>query len=116
MSEVQIFGGPATRTLGELAAVAAGPLQRAGAERAVAFGSYARDTADAYSDLDLVVVLATDLPRLSRGPLVEELIEALPIAVDAVVLTPEEYQRGVDRGLGLFDHLSREGVTVYERS
>lgn len=115
MSEVLILRRPAAHTLDELSALAAGPLRRTGAERAVAFGSYARGSADAYSDLDLVVVIPTELPRLSRGPLVAELIEALPVAVDPIVLTPAEYEQGRRRGIGIFDGILREGVTIYEQ-
>lgn len=96
--------------------MAAGPLRKAGAQRAVAFGSYARGRADAYSDLDLVVVIPTDLPRLARGPLIAELLDALPVPVDPVVLTPAEYEEGLERGLGIFDQIRCEGVTIHERA
>lgn len=115
MSEVLILREPAAYALEELAGIAAEPLQRAGAERAVAFGSYARGEADAYSDLDLVVVIPTELPRLSRGNLVTALIDALPVATDPIVLTPAEYELGLERGIGIFDGIRREGVTIYER-
>lgn len=116
MTEVLILREPADQTLDELAAVAVGPLRRSGAERAVAFGSYARGVADAYSDLDLVVVVPTERPRLARGALVAELIEALPVAVDPIVLTPEEFEHGLEQGIGIFDGLRREGVTIYEQA
>lgn len=115
MSEVLILREPAAHSLEELAETAAEPLRRAGAERAVAFGSYARGEADAYSDLDLVVVIPTELPRLSRGSLVAELIEALPVATDPIVLTPAECEQGMEQGIGIFDGILREGVTIYER-
>ncbi|MDE0105194.1 MAG: hypothetical protein OXN89_22690, partial [Bryobacterales bacterium] len=42
----------ASWSLERLAEIAAPPLRRAGAERAIAFGSYARRAADSWSDLD----------------------------------------------------------------
>jgi predicted nucleotidyltransferase len=113
--EVTILRAPARATLAELTRLAAGPLARAGAERAVVFGSFARGDADGYSDLDLVVVLATDLPFVERGRLLGELVAALPLHVEILVYTPEEYARGMERGFGVFDALRREGVTIHER-
>lgn len=114
--EVTILQAPATHTLSELAQIAAEPLRRAGTERAIAFGSYARGTADGYSDLDLVVVLRTDRPRTERWPLLCEMLDALPVSVDLLVYTPEEFALGMERRLGIFDAIAREGILFYARS
>ena len=115
-SEVTVLQSPARHTLAELARIGAEPLRRAGAERAVAFGSYARGTADGYSDLDLVVVLSTDRPPTERWPLLRELLDALPVSVDLLVYTPEEFARGMERRVGIFDAIASEGVVLYARS
>lgn len=103
-------------SLAALAQRLAPPLAAIGCHRAVAFGSFARGEADGFSDLDLVVVVPTNLPRIDRGSLARGVVEALPVAADVVVLTPEEYARGLERGFGIFDAIAREGVTIYERS
>jgi predicted nucleotidyltransferase len=91
-------------------------LEAAGAERAVVFGSWARGPADGFSDLDLAVVLRTDLPPLDRPRLLDAVHGALPgIAVDLVVYTPEEWEQGLERGIDLFDSIQREGVTIHAR-
>ncbi len=115
-AEVTVVQAPAGYTLTELARIAAGPLRRAGAERAVAFGSYARGSADGYSDLDLAVVLRTDRPASERWPLLRELLDELPVSVDLLVYTPEEFELGMEQGLGVFDAIAREGVLLYARS
>jgi predicted nucleotidyltransferase len=114
-AEVTVLQSPATHTLAGLARIAAEPLRRSGAERAIAFGSYARGTADGYSDLDLVVVLRTDLPPAERWPLLRELLDALPVSVDLLVYTPEEFALGMERRIGIFDAIVREGVVLYAR-
>ena len=113
---VTILRGPARYTLAELAERARGPLAASGAERAVAFGSWARGTADAWSDLDLAVVLRTSLPPLERGWLLTELLDALPVGVDLFVYTPEEFALGLEERYGVFDAIAREGVILYARS
>ena len=115
-AEVTVVQSPAGYTLTELARIAAEPLRRSGAERAVAFGSYARGSADGYSDLDLVVVLRTHRPPSERWPLLTELLDALPVSVDLLVYTPEEFELGMERRLGVFDAIAREGVLLFARS
>ena len=113
--EVVVLRRPARTTLEELARLARASLEAAGAERAVAFGSWARGTADGYSDLDLAVVLRTDLPFVERGRLLGALVDALPVGVDLLVYTPEEFARGLRSRRGVFDAIAREGVTIHER-
>jgi predicted nucleotidyltransferase len=111
--DVTIFRAPARWTLAELARMAAEPLRRAGAVRAVAFGSYARGTADAYSDLDLAVILDTQEPPLERPRRLRELLDALPLPVDLLVYTPEEFTRGLEGGRGMFAAIAGTGVPFY---
>ena len=114
--EVVVVRRPAQFTLDELAARARPALAAVGAERAVVFGSWARGTADGYSDLDLAVVVDTPLPFLERGHLLRGVVETLPIGVDLLVYTPAEFARGLEERHGVFDAIAREGVTIYARS
>ena len=112
-SGVVILHEPARWSLSELAHLAEEPLRSAGARRAIAFGSYARGTADAWSDLDLAIVIDTELPRMERSQLVGDLFDALPVAIDALIYTTEEFKRGMSTGLDVFATISSEGKTVF---
>ena len=110
---VAIFNESSKWTLANLAGIASEPLRGAGAERAVAFGSYARGVADAWSDLDLVVVMETDLPRPERGRLLGDLYDALPVSLDVLVFTPAEFEHGVLAGLDVFAAIATDGITIF---
>ena len=77
------------------------------------FGSHARGTADRRSDLDLLVVARTSLPPLERIGLVLELLKDAPLPVEALVLTPEEFQER--RDLPFLQGVLREAKPLYER-
>ncbi|MGQ9779767.1 MAG: nucleotidyltransferase domain-containing protein [Bacillota bacterium] len=63
-----------------------------GAKKIVLFGSYARGRADALTDLDLMVVMESDLPFVERlGMLYRRL--APRVAVDILAYTPEEWRK-----------------------
>ena len=67
MSEVTVISAPAPCAFDDVRRRAVPVLRKAGAKRAVVFGFWARGQADGYSDLDLAVVMDTDLPRPQRA-------------------------------------------------
>jgi len=66
-------------------------LSEKGAMEAYLFGSFARGTCNAWSDLDVVVVKATDQPFVERPREFTEIYE-LGIPVDILVYTPQEFK------------------------
>ena len=54
------------------------------------YGSFATDRVGPHSDLDVVIVRETDAPRWQRYEGLSLGFE-VPIAIDALVLTPEEF-------------------------
>lgn len=82
------------------------------ATKAFLVGSYARGSADAWSDADLIVVMPTDRPLVERPLALAQVLDALPIPVDLLVYTPEEFDRGMARGFGIFEMIRREGVQI----
>jgi len=82
-------------------------------ERIILFGSHARDDADQYSDIDLIIVYSTLKPFLDR---LKELYISweIPKAVDILAYTPEEYQKMMLDNSFLQDAVN-EGEVLYER-
>jgi len=87
-----------------------------GAEKVILFGSYARGTASAESDVDLLVVAPTSLPPRERYGAVRRLLADCPVGFDIVVKTPEEY----DHWRSVVNHIvyfaDKYGRVLYERS
>ena len=111
--DVAVLKLPRPCGFGELRRKAVPLLRSAGVRRAIVFGSWARGEADGFSDLDLAVVMSTDLPRVERGRVLTERLEAaLPTTVDLLVYTPEEFEAGAEAGVGVFHALNREGVDI----
>ncbi len=113
---VTILRAPAKWSLADLAHLAAEPLRTAGAQCAIAFGSFARGAADAWSDLDLAVVIDTELPRLERGRLLGDLYDAIPVSLDLLIFTPSEFEKGTAAGFDVFSAIIAEGKTIFPQT
>lgn len=68
-------------------------LRRQGAKAAYVFGSYARGTADAWSDVDVLIVAPSARPAVERFKDYLPAILASPRPVEFFVYTPEEFER-----------------------
>ena len=74
------------------------------AKRAIVFGSVARGDADAWSDLDLVVIADTARPFLERHRDFGGLWDVWP-RLDLLVYTPEEFARMQAEGNPFIEHV-----------
>jgi len=63
------------------------------ADQAWLFGSYARGEAGEDSDVDVLFVLESDLPRPKRIAHAYRVMRSWPVTKDIVVYTPEEFER-----------------------
>jgi len=89
--------------------------QAADAERVVLFGSYARGDAGGTSDVDLLIIAESELPRFKRTRELYKLFRPYPFAMDLIVYTPREISRGSRSPVSFVSTVLREGKTLYER-
>ncbi len=99
----------------EIERVAIRIAEAANAERVVLFGSHARGEAGEASDVDLMIIAESDLPRFKRSRELYKLLRPYPFAMDLIVYTPEEIERGKRSAVSFVSTVLREGRTLYER-
>ena len=81
-------------------------------ERIVLFGSYADGRRDLLTDLDLVVVMSSELDFISRtAELYRQL--AVEVDLDMLVYTPEEFERQKQKGF--IRRALETGQVLYEK-
>ena len=91
--------------------VAADPHTR----QVMVFGSLTDATTNEWSDLDLVVVMETDLPFLERVRRLQRRVRP-QVAVDLMVYTPDEWAEITETRPFVRDEIVAKGQTVYDRS
>ena len=89
--------------------------RQADAEQVILFGSYARGEETEHSDVDLLVIAPSDLPRFKRSRALYQSLRPYPFAMDLVVYTPDEVKRGQESTLSFISTVMRDGKTVYVR-
>lgn len=90
--------------------------ENTGAEAIVLFGSHARGQAGENSDVDLLVIAESDLPRHKRSRQLHLLFKPYPFAMDILVYTPEEVETERHFELSFISRVLREGKSLYERT
>src|SRR5712692_4738785 len=105
------MGGLLLRDLGELRRRLAPHLTRA--RKAIVFGSVARGEADAWSDLDLLIVADTTRPFFERFKDYAGLYDVWP-RLDLLIYTPEEFGQMVAEERPLVSRALEEGVVLHE--
>ncbi|HEU5173611.1 MAG TPA: nucleotidyltransferase domain-containing protein [Gemmatimonadaceae bacterium] len=102
-------------TPGEVDEVVRRIVARMDPERVIVYGSYAKGTATARSDLDLLVVLETDLPMRKRARDVRAMFADALVPVDVHVYTPEEVEEYGREPLGFIRCVLSTGREAYRR-
>ena len=85
------------------------------AERVISFGSHARGDAKENSDVDFMIIAESKLPSLKRSRELYKLFRPYPFAMDLLVYTPQEVERGKKSSVSFVSTVLREGKTLYVR-
>lgn len=83
-------------------------------KRIVLFGSFMKGTVHSGSDIDLLVIWNTEVPRSYREAELKHLVAECPIPVDLIVLTSEEYEDECRKPYSRVLAASSSGVTMYD--
>ena len=83
-------------------------------EKIVIFGSVARGTAGPDSDIDMLIVMNTELSYYRRTAPIHVAMRNFPVAMDIFVLTPEEYDRLKDDEYSFASEIHKTGKVAYE--
>jgi len=84
-------------------------------EKIILFGSYARGDATEHSDIDILVIQHSDLPRHKRATPIRLALRGLFPSKDIVVYTPEEVEEWKSASTSFIASVLREGRVLYER-
>ncbi len=85
-------------------------------EKIILFGSYATENPSENSDLDLLVIKETDLPRPQRAVQVRRMIYGSMIPIDLIVYTPKEIDESKNNKFSFIYEVLNTGKTIYERA
>jgi predicted nucleotidyltransferase len=85
-------------------------------QKIILFGSWARGERGPHSDIDLLVIQESDLPRPRRYAQIRRLFWGMGLPMDILVYTPEEFAR-YQSVPGSFTYtVANEGKVLYERA
>jgi predicted nucleotidyltransferase len=84
-------------------------------EKIIMFGSYATGNPSPDSDLDFLVVMESDQPRLKRATPLRLLFRPTPCAMDILVYTPEEVKKWNGTVNHIVTQAFKSGRVLYER-
>jgi predicted nucleotidyltransferase len=87
-------------------------FEKAGAEKAILFGSWARGTQSRRSDIDMIIVLNTTEPFFKRYDAFDSLYDLLPgNELDLLIYTPAELKGMQDRPF--IRDACTQGILIY---
>ena len=79
------------------------------------FGSYAKGTAHEGSDVDLLIVAPSTLPRLHRGKLLKSALSTFPCRFDLLFFTPQELEDERNDPFSFVSAITASGRLVHRK-
>jgi predicted nucleotidyltransferase len=104
-----------TRTERILAAITATVVQDCDPDLVMLFGSWAKRTADVYSDVDLLVVGEFRRSHWLRDAELRDDLRRFPLRFDLHLLTPAELQAGMAKQYSYLDTIRGSSRCLYSR-
>ncbi len=84
-------------------------------EKIILFGSYAYGEPKENSDLDLLLVKDSNIPRYRRGREVRKFLRGLKVPIDLIVYTNEEIQKWSNVKTAFITNIIKKGKILYDR-
>lgn len=84
-------------------------------EKIILFGSYADGNPTEDSDLDLLIVHKTDLPRKERRLPVRKALREFKFPMDIIIYTPDEITALKDSSMAFITQVVESGKVIYVR-
>ncbi|MEW6203673.1 MAG: nucleotidyltransferase domain-containing protein [bacterium] len=90
-------------------------VQAVDPEKIIIFGSYAYGLPHKHSDLDILVIKESNLPRYERSIPVNEALCDLIMPMDVIVYTPDEMDEWQNVPEAFITSIVKNGKVVYEK-
>jgi predicted nucleotidyltransferase len=90
-------------------------VERIQPEKVVLFGSYANGTATPESDIDLLVIVESDLRRDRRQEVISQALRPRRVPIDILAYTPAEVHRCMESPTSFVRHILTTGKVLYDR-
>jgi len=84
-------------------------------EKIILFGSYAYGKPSKDSDLDILVIMKSNLPRYKRSVPIYRALAGMLIPKDIIVYTPKEVEEWVDVPQAFVTTAMTRGKKIYEK-
>ncbi|MBU0502395.1 MAG: nucleotidyltransferase domain-containing protein [bacterium] len=82
-------------------------------QKIILFGSYASGNPTSSSDLDLLIIKDSPLPRHKRSKEIRKRFRGLKVAMDLLVYTPEEINKWKDVPTSFINQILIKGKVLY---
>ena len=83
------------------------------ARKVILFGSHADGTSTEDSDVDLLIIADSELPRYKRSRTLYAMFDPYPFPMDLLVYTPEEIDRGLSFAVSFVSSVIKKGKELY---